>query len=97
MVWIPSLIGCEGLIYRVVGFGIDKNVLTKIKISWTKWRKVEQSGELSAFFEGLRNVLPNLLSPNPISPNLISAYRGYYILRMMVCQGSKYRPKKREK
>lgn len=60
---------------------------------------------MERFYRGLRNVLPNPLSPipkpsipKPLYPKtFVSAYGGYCILRLMVCQVFKYPAKKLEK
>jgi hypothetical protein len=68
---IPSQIGLRRLIYRVVRFVIDKINLTDIFWIGLEWRKVEDSGGLSAFIEGFvmswrQNLpIPNLPIPKP--------------------------------
>jgi hypothetical protein len=62
-----------------------------------KWRKVEESGELSAFLEGLRNTKPHIPYPQTLYPKPYIRIWGYYILGLKVCQGFKYPAKKLEK
>jgi hypothetical protein len=68
---IPSQIGLRRLIYRVVRFVIDKINLTDIFWIGLEWRKVEHSGGLSVFIDGVvilwrQNLpIPNLPIPKP--------------------------------
>lgn len=79
-------------LYQIPWFFLTKN-LTDVKILCLGWRKVEDSGEWSTIYWGVRNVKPQTLVSQTSYPHICqTSYPqngAYYIPNILVCQAPK--------